>query len=112
MLNVSSLDELKFAISSVASKLTEGEAGVEKIIGLLICLTPFPPAPSTFGRDGFDDVVAFDYETGVHLPKEDQQKMLEFALAEGLIQRADTHRERYSVRQELLEVVTRFLGEE
>lgn len=108
---VGSLDELKSVIPpTITSKLAEGNDGVEKTIGLLISLTPFPPEPATFGRDAFDNIVAVNYETGEPLPKEEQQKMLDVALEAGFIQKADTPRERYSVRGELQDVVKKVIG--
>lgn len=113
LLKISSIEDLRSTIpSSVSNKLADGDAGVEKAIGLLISLTPFAPAPATFGRDAFDNIVAVDYETGEPLPKEDQQKMLDVALEAGFVQKADMPQERYSVRKDLQEAITRVAGEE
>ena len=112
LLKVSSLDELKSAISpTITDKLADGDEGVEKTIGLLISLTPFAPAPATFDRDAFNNIVAVNYETGDPLPEEEQQRMLDVALEAGFIQKAETPKERYSVRKELQDVVKRVIGE-
>ena len=111
LLETSSLDELKTVIPlSVTSKLAEGNQGIEKTIGLLVSLTPFVPAPATFGRDAFNNIVAVDYETGELLPKEEQQKMLDVALEAGFIQKTEKPQERYSVRKELQDTIKKVIG--
>lgn len=113
LLKIDSIEDLRATIpASVSNKLADGEEGVEKTIGLLISLTPFAPAPATFGRDAFDSIVAVNYETGEPLPTEDQQKMLDVALEAGFIQKAEMPQERYSVRKDLQDAITRVAGEE
>lgn len=113
LLKIDSIEDLRATIpASVSNKLADGDEGVEKAIGLLISLTPFAPAPATFGRDAFDNIVAVNYETGEPLPTEDQQKMLDVALEAGFIQKVEMPQERYSVRKDLQDAITRVAGEE
>lgn len=113
LLKINSLEELKSAIpSSITNKIAEGDTGIKRTIGLLVSLSLFAPAPSTFSRDAFDNIIAVNCETGELLPKEEQQKVLEVALEAGFIQRAQTSEERYTIQEELRNAVKRVVGEE
>lgn len=105
---VSTIDDLRASFpKSLTEKLGKGEKGTDRALAILIGLAPFAPEPATFGREMFDEVVAFDEEINQPLPPEEAQKMIEVALEAGFVKRAETPTERYMSIPQIEKLVKR-----